>query len=251
VAGYFDTDDAVKLVHQHFDDVPARPVPVRPSFAEPPPDRERRHCQPDPLAPLPALAIGYRMPDPTIDLGGYVAHEVLSAVLSDGDSARLVQRLVHSDELVTDISARCGLFGTPLDARDPDTFTVTALHPSTVDANRVLAAIDEELARLAAKGPEPEELSRITARWAATLFREHDRLVSRTLALGAFELLHGRAELITELPALVAAVDPEQIASAAARLHPDSRAVLVLEPASSSSGSMLEPAPCHASKQEA
>src|SRR5918997_3897553 len=248
VAGHLDVDDAVKLVHQHFDDVPARPVPVRPSFAEPPPDRERRHYQPDPLAPLPALAMGYRMPDPTVDLGGYVAHEVLSAVLSDGDSARLVQRLVHSDELVTDISARCGLFGTPLDARDPDTFTVTALHPSTVDANRVLAAIDEELARLAAKGPEPDELSRITARWAATLFREHDRLVSRTLAIVAFELLHERAELITELPALVAAVDPEQIASAAARLHPDSRAVLVLEPASSSSGSMLEPAPCHASK---
>jgi predicted Zn-dependent peptidase len=184
--------------------------------------------------------MGYRMPDPTVDLGGYVAHEVLSAVLSDGDSARLVQRLVHSDELVTDISARCGLFGTPLDARDPDTFTVTAIHPATVDVNRVLAAIDEELARLAADGPEPDELSRITARWAAMLFREHDRLVSRTLAIGAFELLHGRAELITEFPALVTAVSPEQLASAATRLAPDSRAVLI-----------LEPAPGHASKQEA
>jgi zinc protease len=251
VAGDLDVDDAVKLVHQHFDDVPFRPVPVRPSFGEPPPDRERRHCQPDPLAPLPALAIGYRMPDPIADLGGYVAHEVLSAVLSDGDSARLVQRLVHSDELVTDISARCGLFGTPLDARDPDTFTVTAIHPSTVDVNRVLAAIDEELVRLAANGPEPDELSRITARWVATLFREHDRLVSRTLAIGAFELLHGRAELITELPALVAAAGPEQIASAAAGLQPDSRAVLILEPAHGTV-SKLEPASgSSVSKQEA
>ncbi|MGH4007335.1 MAG: M16 family metallopeptidase, partial [Pseudonocardiaceae bacterium] len=231
VAGDIDTDDAVKLVHRHFGDVPARPVPVRPSFAEPPPDRERRHRQPDPLAPLAALAIGYRMPDPTVDLGGYVAYEVLAAVLSDGDSSRLEQRLVHTDELVTDISAGCGLFGTPLDARDPDTFTVTAIHPSTVDVNRVLAATDEELARLATDGPDPDELTRITARWAATLFRAHDRLVSRTMAIGAFELLHGRAELITELPALVAAVDPEQIASAAGRLRPDSRAVLTLEPA--------------------
>jgi zinc protease len=230
VAGDLDVDDAIKLVHRHFEDVPARPVPVRPSFAEPSPDRERRHCLPDPLAPLPALAIGYRLPDPTVDLDGYLAYEVLAGVLCDGDSSRLEQRLVHTDELVTDISVGCGLFGAPLDARDPDTFTVTAIHPSTVDVDRVLAATDEEIARLAADGPDPDELARITARWAATLFRNHDRLVSRTLAIGALELLHGRAELVAELPALVAAVGSEQIARAAARLRPDSRAVLTLEP---------------------
>ncbi len=233
VAGDVDVDNAIKLVHRHFGDVPARPVPVRPSFAEPPPDRERRHCQLDPLAPLPALAIGYRMPDPAVDLDGYVAYEVLTAVLTDGDSSRLEQRLVHTDELVTDISAGCGLFGTPLDARDPDTFTVIAIHPSTVDADRVLAATDEEIARLAADGPDPDELARITARWAAALFRQNDRLVSRTLAIGAFELLHGRAELITELPALVAAIGCDQVAGAAAKLRPDSRAVLMLEPTNS------------------
>ena len=57
-------------------------------------------------------------------------------MLCDGDSSRLEQRLVHTDELVTDISVGCGLFGAPLDARDPDTFTVTAIHPSTVDVDR-------------------------------------------------------------------------------------------------------------------
>jgi predicted Zn-dependent peptidase len=109
--------------------------------------------------------------------------------------------------------------------------TITAIHPSDVDVNRVIAATDEEIARLAADGPDPDELARITARWAATLFREHDRLVSRTMAIGAFELLHGRAELVTELPAMVAAVGPELVASAAAGLRPDSRAVLIVEPA--------------------
>ncbi|MGH4016005.1 MAG: M16 family metallopeptidase [Pseudonocardiaceae bacterium] len=234
VAGDLDVAAVRELVHRHFGDVPARPVPSRPSFAEPPPDRERRHCQPDPLAPLPALAVGYRLPDPVADLEGYLAHEVLASVLSDGDSSRLEQRLVHTDELVTDIGAGCGLFGAPLDARDPDTFTVTAIHPATVAVERVLAATDEEIARLAKEGPDPDELARITARWAASLFREHDRLTSRTLAIGAFELLHGRPELAAELPAMVAAVDAEQVASAAARLRPDSRAVQILEPAKGS-----------------
>jgi zinc protease len=231
VAGDFDVEHARELVAHHFGDVPARPVPDRPSFAEPAPDRERRHEQPDPLAPLPALAVGYRLPDPVADLETYLAHEVLAAVLSDGDSSRLEQRLVHTDELVTDIGAGCGLMGAPLDARDPDTFTVTALHPAGVEAERVLDATDEEIARLAGDGPDPDELSRITARWAATLFREHDRLVSRTLAVGAFELLHGRAELVAELPAMVNAVTPDQVAAAAKRLNPDSRAVLLVQPA--------------------
>ncbi len=230
VCGDFQLDAAVELVHRHFGDVPTRPVPVRPSFAEPPPSRERRHSHPDPLAPLPALAIGYRMPDPAAGFEGYLAYEVLAAVLADGDSSRLEQRLVHTDALVTDIGASCGLFGAPLDARDPDTFTITAMYATTVDVNRVLEATDQEIARLAADGLEPDELARITARWAATVFRENDRLVARTLAIGAFELLHGRAELVAELPAMVAMMSSEQVASAAARLRPDSRAVLIVEP---------------------
>ena len=231
VAGDLDVEQTAELVERHFADVPSRPRPNRPSFAEPAPEDERRGEQSDRLAPLPALAVGYRLPDPVADLDGYLAHEVLATVLSDGDSSRLEQRLVHADELVTDVGAGCGLVGGPLDARDPDTFTVTAIHPPSVEAERVLAAIDEELDRLAADGPEPDELSRFTARWAADLFRDHDRLASRTLALGALELLHGRAELAGELPAMIAAVGPEQVAGAAAGLRPDSRAVLTLRPA--------------------
>ena len=83
---------------------------------------------PDAHAPLPALAVGYRLPDPGTDLDGYLGHALLGSVLGDGEAARLQRRLVHVDGLVTDVSASAGLMG-PLDARDPDTFTITAVHP--------------------------------------------------------------------------------------------------------------------------
>jgi predicted Zn-dependent peptidase len=231
LSGDFTVDAALELVQRHFGDVPARPVPLRSSFGEPPPEGERRHRYTDLHAPLPALALGYRMPDPAAGFEDYLAYEVVAAVLSDGDSSRLEQRLVHTDALVTEVGVGCGVFGAPLDARDPDTFIITAVHPASVDVDAVLAATDDEIARLAADGPDPEELARITARWAATLFREYDRVVSRTMAIGAFELLHGRAELITEMPALVAGMTAEQVAKAASQLRPDSRAVLIVEPA--------------------
>ena len=230
VVGDLDPDEAAALVDKHFGDIPARAVPTRPSFAEPPPDGERRESVVDANAPLPALALGYRLPDPHADLPGYLAHAVLASLLTDGEAARLTQRLVYGDELVTDVSASCGLMGAPLDARDPDTFTVTAVHPGTVDPQRIIGAVDDELATLAADGPDPDELRRVTARWASSLHREHDRLMSRMLALGSAELVQGRAELADELPGLIAAVEPSAVAAAAGSLRPDQRAVLTVTP---------------------
>ncbi|WP_408630029.1 M16 family metallopeptidase [Actinomycetospora lemnae] len=230
VVGDIDVEDAATLVEKHFGDIPARPVPARPSFAEPPPDRERRDAVIDAHAPLPALALGYRLPDPATDLDGYLAHAVLASLLTDGEAARLTQRLVYGDQLVTDVSASAGLMGAPLDARDPDTFTITAVHPATIHTDRVVAAVDDELARLAARGPDAEELRRVTARWASSLHREHDRLMSRMLALGAAELVQGRAELADELPGRLAAVEPAAVAAAAGALRPDARAILTVTP---------------------
>ena len=230
VAGYLgDMDAVLKLVDKHFGDIPARPTPSRPSFAEPVPGSERRAVSPDAHAPLPALAVGYRLPDPGTDLDGYLGHALLGSVLGDGEAARLQRRLVHADGLVTDVSAGAGLMG-PLDARDPDTFTITAVHPPEVDADRVLAAVDEELDKLAAAGPGADELARQVARWSAALLHEDDRVMYRMLGLGARELLYGRAELALDLPGKLAAVTPEQVRAAAAALRSQGRAVLIVEP---------------------
>ncbi|MGH3565852.1 MAG: M16 family metallopeptidase [Pseudonocardia sp.] len=229
VAGYVDVDEALALVGKHFGDIPVRPTPTRPSFAEPVPQTERRRSVADAHAPLPALALGFRMPDPGTDLDRYLGHALLASVLGDGEAARLQRRLVHADGLVTDISASAGLMG-PLDARDPDTFTITAVHSTTVDPDRVLVAVDEELDKLADQGPSSDELARQVARWSAALHHEDDRVMYRMLGLGARELLYGRAEIAVELPDRLAAVTPEQVRAAACALRSAGRGVLLLEP---------------------
>jgi len=231
VAGDFEVDNAKKLIENHFGDVPHRPAPQRPSFAEPLPTTELRGEIEDPHAPLPALGIGYRMPDPINDVDGYLAYLVLAGVLTDGDGSRLQQRLVHREPLVVDIGAGAGLFG-PFEARDPDTFTITLIHPHEVPRERVLAALDDELEKIAENPPDEQELRKVTARWAASLHSEHDRLVSRTLALGSFELLYGDASLVYKLADRMSAVTSEAVSAAAKALRPDARAVLVVKPAS-------------------
>jgi predicted Zn-dependent peptidase len=230
VAGDLDVERTRDLIDRHFGDVPARSAPDRPSFGEPRPAGQLESEHVDPHAPLPALAIGYRMPDPIAELDGYLANLVLASVLTEGDASRLQQRLVLREPLVTDVNAACGLFG-PFEARDPDTFTITAVHSPDVTQDRVLAAVDDELEKLATTAPSDQELAKVVARWVAGLHREHDRLVSRTLALGSFELLYGDPGLVYQLTDRLSAVTPDAVSAAAKGLRPDSRAVLTVSPA--------------------
>jgi predicted Zn-dependent peptidase len=228
VSGDLDADQTLALVEKHFGDIRKRRAPKRPSFAEPPLTGERRDTHVDQHAPLPAVALGYRVPDPVGELDELLAMVLLTEVLTDGDASRLQRRLVQQDRLVTGVEAYVGEFGDPFDERDPTALTISAHYPPTVPMDSVLTAIDEELARVADQGLERGELDRVRTRLMSVLFRDLDAVLSRTLEFAKFELVHGRAELLAELPERLAAVTAADVQRAAGALRPDNRAVLEL-----------------------
>ena len=228
VAGDMDVDETVALIEKHFGGIPKRRRPVRPNFGEPPLASERRAVTTDAHAPIPAVAIGYRVPDPVAQLDNHLAGVLLSEILTEGDASRLQRRLVYRDRLVTDVSAYLGEFGDPFDERDPTAFTITAHYPNPESLGRILAVVDEELARLAADGLEPGELDRVRTRTVSVLFRDLDAVLSRALEFAKFELIFGRAELISELPDRLTAVTGADVQAAAAALRPEGRAVVEL-----------------------
>ena len=228
VAGDVDVDETVALIEKHFGGIPKRRTPVRPNFGEPPLASERRAVTTDAHAPIPAVAIGYRVPDPVAQLDDHLAGVLLSEILTEGDASRLQRRLVYRDRLVTDVSAYLGEFGDPFDERDPTAFTITAHYPNPESLGRILAVVDEELARVAADGLEPGELERVRTRTVSVLFRDLDAVLSRALEFAKFELIFGRAELISELPDRLTAVTGADVQAAAAALSPEGRAVVEL-----------------------
>jgi len=228
VAGDLDADDTMALVERHFGGIKKRKAPTRPSFAEPVLIAQRHETHHDAHAPIPAVAIGYRVPDPVGASAALLANVLLTEVLSDGDASRLQRRLVQRDHLVTDIAAYIGEFGDPFDERDPTALTVTAHYPDARSLSAILTAIDEEIARIVDDGLEPGELDRVRTRLVSVILRELDAVISRTLELAKFELIHGRAELIAELPGRLAAITEADIRAAAEELKPERRAVLEL-----------------------
>jgi zinc protease len=233
VGGDIDPDEALALIEKHFADIPRRKTPPRPSFSEPGLTSEKRGETVDANAPTPAVALGWRVPDPLGDLATYLPFVVLADILVRGDASRLRQRLVHDEHLVTDISAAVSLLEDPFDVRDPTMFIVTAFHGSEVTSDDVVRAIDEELARLASDGLDDGELSRIQARIAASLLTRLDFILGRTLAMASLEQQRQNPALLAELPALIGSVTPEQVVAAAATLKPDRRARLDLQPGAS------------------
>jgi predicted Zn-dependent peptidase len=189
----------------------------------------RRDVVEDRLAPAPAVALGWRVPDPVGDLDTYLGTVLLAELLSEGDASRLERRLVHDDRLAVAQSSYVGLFGDPFDVRDATLLTTQVHHPAAVGVEDVLAAVHDEIGRVAREGVTPEELARVQARTSAQLLRQADSVLGRTLAFAAAELVHGRAELAGELAARLAAVPPDRVQAAARGLDPGTAAVLELQ----------------------
>jgi zinc protease len=230
VAGDFDVAKATEMIRRHFGDVPARPAPPRPDFDEPGLTAERREVYTDKLAPLPAVAGGWRVPDPIGDFTAFLPYVVLAEVLTDGDASRLVERLVQRDRSVTSIGGYIGFMGDEFQVRNPTALLLQAFMPPGGDAGKVLRTIDEELDRLAADGLQPGELERTQARIATHLLRDTDAVLGRALPMAVLELQRGRPELLNELPKLIGEVTGPQITAAAAALRPESRATVEVVP---------------------
>ena len=225
IGGDLDVAEAMALVEQHFGDVPARAVPPRPDFDEPPPTTERRAEQVDPQAPAPAVALGWRVPDPA-DLDAYLPYVVLTSALTTGDASRLRRRLVHEDRLATDVGSHLGFMEDPFDVRNPTALVLEAHHGADVRGDRVVKAVDEELDRLATEGLGAGELERVQARLGSAVVQGQDHVLGRVLSMAVFEQQRGRAELVGELPALLGQVGADQVVAAAAALRPENRARL-------------------------
>ena len=228
VAGAVDPDSASRLVDRYFGDLPRHPAPTLPDLSEPAPEGVLRGEHKDPHAPVPALALGYRLPDPAADTEAYVTRMVLCEILAGGTSAGLHTRLVRDRGLALRVSAGCGLFNS-LDARAPDTLALVVTQHESADPAAVLAEVDAELERLA--GPPDREITSLARRrMALRVLRRNADLLARARSLGTYELLHGRAALVDELPGLIEAVTDETLRDAAAALRTAPRAELHLIP---------------------
>lgn len=229
VTGDFDVAAAKKLIKKHYGDITPRKVPKTVDTSEAIRKRERRVVRYDPNAPEPAIAIGYRAPDPVSR--DYMAAALASAILTRGDASRMYQRLVKKDRVATQVSGSLGLAADTFEVRDPSMLQVVAMHPQTIPADAVIDAITEEVARLAAEPPSQDELDRFRNSMISTYLGTIDGLMQRAMLLAVFEQQRAKPRFINEIPDALLAVTPTQVSDIASKwMKPNTRAIVELRP---------------------
>jgi zinc protease len=230
VAGDLDPDGVRLLIERHFGGVGRRSVPPLPDLHEPVPKEERRGRKVDPLAPMPAMAVAYRLPDPIAEMPDFLAAVVLSEVLAGGEASRLYQRLVKQDRMAADLGAAVGAFGDPYEMRDPTTLQILAWHPGFT-ADDLLVVIDAEIDQLASTLAQAE-IDRVVTSMVSGHLRHLDNVLERAMEIGMLEQQRGRGELVNELPGLLGEISAESVVDVVGRwVRGTGRAVLEVVPA--------------------
>ncbi len=169
IAGDVDPEVALRLAREYFEEIPPGP---RPADVPAAPDRARGGRRVlDDRVELPRLYLAWLTP--AMYAHGDADLDLLADVLAGGKASRLYRRLVFDDRIATDVSA-------DQNSRELGSyFHVAATAVPGVGLDRIEAAVEEELARLVADGPSPDELARSVA-LAESAF------VSRLQTVGGF-----------------------------------------------------------------
>ena len=180
LVGAFDPDRALGLIEQHLGSIPARtPRRVAP-LAEEPGSTDRWVTCTDPLAPTAGAAIGFRLPDPGVDLSGYLAHQVLGS---------MVPALLGPAGAPGQVGTSCGFFGA-LDTVSPDVLVLTSVDPALAQRPEHLPGrVRSRLADLSETDLSGWE--RAVRRVTQDHDARHHELMSAARTLGRYEALWG------------------------------------------------------------
>jgi predicted Zn-dependent peptidase len=221
--GDLDPKATIDLIERHYGDIPAGPPVPEVVDSEPEPAGERRVEVRYP-SQAPALMLGWGAPrarDPDT-----LVLDVIQTVLATGESSRLVKRLVHEDQIATDLGAD---FAWRI---DPGAFLLHVELKPRVKAARAEAAIEEELARVRERGVTDLELQKAKNVLRAQFLSEIATHNGRAHVLGNYEVLLGDWREALRVPERYAAVTQADVKRVARRVFRDvNRSVATLVPA--------------------
>ena len=231
VAGDFDAAVARAWIEEHFASIPARPQPARPDLAEPVQQAGKRDTYVDRLAPRPALALAWHVPERGTP--EHYAFSLLDTILLQGEDSRLWQKLVQERGYAGGVAGGINLLGNEFTYDGPMLWMLYLIHDPAATAEAIIADVEAEIARIQAEPPTEEELARAMTKLRASLY---DLAGSSTRfglldLLASFALFDDDPGMINRLEANFRAVTPALISEVARTyLTPERRTVQVVEP---------------------
>jgi zinc protease len=224
IAGDFDSAQARALVEKYFATIPRQSAPPPADVSEPEEVAQRQDAFLDKLAPVPAFALGWKIP--ARRTRDYYALALASHLLFEGESARLYQKLVKGEESVVQIQGGID------ERRGPSGLLIVVIPKPDRDCAQIREAIFAEVESLGTAGPTEEEMEKLRNNLYNEAVRGRQSSLFRAQGLAEFALYDGDPQLFNTDLANYLKVGASQIRDAVAQhLMTDNRVLLDIVPA--------------------
>lgn len=211
IVGDVDVNQTFDWIEQYFADIPKGELKALPDISELPQTKERIVSQVDPLAPKPAYAVGYRMPERNSP--EYYAMGLIDQILLQGDDSLLHQSLVAENAVTSGVWGGVNALGNMFNYNGPILWSAAMIHEPNHSSQDITALIDEKITQLQNQPVTPELLNRARVKLRSELYDtiEGNSGVGKVDLLACFALFDNDPARINEIEAEFAKVTPELI----------------------------------------
>ena len=192
IAGDIDIENTKKLIEAYFGPIPSGKQKIEPiTIVEPPLKSEIRDTVYDNIQ-LPGVMMAYRIPEAGTE--DFYAIELMSMVLSQGESSRLNKKCVEK----TESAMYVGAF--PFDSEDPGLSFVFAIANSEVNPSKLEEEINEEFSNVQSELISDKEFNKVRNMLENDFIYNFNSMIGIAEGLANYEMYYGDANLInTEL----------------------------------------------------
>jgi zinc protease len=206
VSGNVKLADVKRMAEKYLEPIAAQPAYAPVHIAEPAQTGERRITVQKEVA-TPYLHIAYHVPNAKHE--DYYALDILSYILSSGNSSRLYSSLVDKKQLATQI------FTNYRESFDPTLFKFYAVANKGVNETDVEKAIYEEIEKIKKDGISERELQKIKNQKLVEFYGQIETINGKSNNIGTYEVFFGDYKKMFDAPANYNKVTAEDVKTAA------------------------------------
>jgi predicted Zn-dependent peptidase len=209
VAGNIDKDKTKLMIEKWFGSIEAGKLPLQRNLPQEPPQTASRTMEVERQVPIDCLYKAYKMGKRTAP--DFYAADLISDILSNGQSSRFQQVLVKEKQLFSSIDA--SVLGT----FDDGLFLISGYPVSGVSFRQAEEAIDEELDKLKTQCVSEHELGKVKNRVKTALYYSELQVLDKAMNLSIAEIMD-TAECVNEEEERYNAVTPDAVLSQSRRI---------------------------------
>nr|WP_314897950.1 pitrilysin family protein [uncultured Flavobacterium sp.] len=192
VSGAIKMKQVKEFAKKYLEIIPAQAAPPKVHIIEPAQTGERRIIVKKEVA-TPYLMIGYHTPESKNE--DYYALNILSSVLSSGNSSRLYASLIDQKQLATQV------FTDFRDSFDPKLFNVYAVANKDVKEADLEQAIYVEIEKIKKDGISETELQKIKNQKLMEFYTQVETIDGKSNNIGTYEVFFGDYRKMFDAPA--------------------------------------------------